>query len=263
MGDCEAMEVKIFFNDSIEKNASIYFEKSKKAKKKLDGANKALANSRLKLAAMQKKDDKKLRKVDTIKPEVSEWYEKFRWFFTSDGKLVLGGRDAATNEIIIKKHTESQDLVFHTDMSGSPFFVLKEGSSASAEILKEVGDATCSFSKAWKLGLGTQSVFYVTPDQVTKTPKSGEYLTKGAFVIKGKTNYIENKINLAVGMLKDNRIMCAPLESVKANCEKAIVIIQGDRKTSEVAKDIKKKFNLSDLDNIIRILPTGSIAIKK
>jgi len=46
-----------------------------------------------------------------------EWYEKFRWFISSDDFLILGGRDATSNEIVIKKHTEKNDLVFHR-----PFF---------------------------------------------------------------------------------------------------------------------------------------------
>jgi len=255
-------KVEILFDKPIDKSAAAYFDKSKKAKKKLEGAKKALANSVKKLEQMQKKE-KKAVVAPKIKPEVTEWYEKLRWFFTSDGKLVIGGRDATTNEIVIKKHAEKGDFVFHTDMSGSPFFVLKGGEEASKEVIEEVADATVSFSKAWKLGLGSQAVFYVTPDQVTKTPKSGEYLTKGAFVIKGKTNYVDNKINLAIGLLKDKRVMCAPKESVSKHCEDFVVIEQGDSKTSEIAKKIKKKYDFFDLDYIIRVLPTGNVRIKK
>lgn len=255
------MKVKIYYEKNIEKNASIYFDKAKKAKKKLEGAKKALANSEKKLEALTKNDKKIV--IKSIKPPEPEWFEKFRWFKTSKGKLVIGGRDATSNEIVIKKHAEHGDLVFHTDMSGSPFFILKGGKDADVDELKEVGDATCSFSKAWKLGLGKQSVFYVEPNQVTKTPKSGEYLTKGAFIIDGKVNYIDNKNNLAIGILLDNRLMCAPIECVRAHSKDIIELELGDKKTSEVAKFIKKHFNYSDLDYIIRALPTGGIAIKK
>jgi predicted ribosome quality control (RQC) complex YloA/Tae2 family protein len=82
---------------------------------------------------------------------------------------VIGGRDATSNEIVIKKHTIASDLVFHTDMAGSPFFVLKSSTDNTKGLdqqsIKEAADATCSFSRAWKMGLSTQSVFYVNPEQ--------------------------------------------------------------------------------------------------
>ena len=78
-----------------------------------------------------------------------------------------------------------------------------------------------------------------------------------------QTNYIDNTINCSIGQLKDNRLMCGPLESVKKHCEKYITFEQGNSKTSEIAKKIKKEFSYPDLDDIIRILPTGNIDIKK
>ena len=98
-------KIKIFIDKPIEKSAEFYFDKSKKAKKKLEGARKALDNSIKKLESMEKKEKKTIQ-VQRVKPKVIEWYEKFRWFFTSDGKLVIGGRDATTNEIVIKKHID-------------------------------------------------------------------------------------------------------------------------------------------------------------
>ena len=32
------------------------------------------------------------------------WYHRFRWFVTSDGVVVLGGRDASQNEELVKKY---------------------------------------------------------------------------------------------------------------------------------------------------------------
>lgn len=255
-------KIKLFFEQSIEQNASIYFNKSKKAKKKIEGAKKALKISEEKLIKLQTSHQKKLEQKKAKIEVKHEWYEKFRWFFTSLGSLVIGGRDATTNEIIIKKHTEPSNLIFHTDMAGSPFFVLKSPSPTKEEI-KEVADATISFSRSWKLGLSSQNVFYVTPEQVTKQAKAGEYLTKGSFTIKGKTNYIDNKINLAIGQLSDNRLMCAPLESIKANCSKFNIIKQGTGKISNIAKKLKNKYSYPDLDSIIRILPTGGTDMEK
>lgn len=251
---------------SIDENASIYFEKSKKAKRKLEGALEALAASRKKLEKALKEEEKvQKQKQETVavKQKTKKWYEKFRWFFSSEGFLVVLGRDATTNEIVIKKHTESNDTVLHTDMAGSPFAVIKaENKTPGKATLEEAAQATASFSKAWKLGLSTLDVFYVKPEQVTKTANSGEFMGKGAFMIIGKTNYLHHPaIGLAVGITKDNEIMCAPLSAVKKHCEKFVEIEQGDDKPGDIAKKIKAKIG-GELDEIIRAMPSGGIRIK-
>ncbi len=258
------MIVKIKLAKSIDKNASEYFEKAKKAKKKILGSEKTLLKYKLKLIEME--DTKKIleEKEKEIIIRKKSWFEKFRWFYTSSGLLAVGGRDATTNEIIIKKHAEKNDLVFHTDMAGSPFFVLKCGDEKpNPEILKEVADAVCTFSRAWKLGIQTQSVFCVNPDQVSKSARPGEHLSKGAFMIYGKTNYIDNKVNLSVGKLADGSIMAAPIECIKEKCEKYVTLIQGEEKVSKVAKYIQLELSADDLDEIIRVLPSGTFKIIK
>ena len=252
---------------SIEENASDYFEKAKKLKKKIKGAEEALQNSLKKLKeveAKKEKSDIKEEKEKKLKERKKEWYEKFRWFFSSDGFLVLGGRDATSNEVLIKKHTDKNDLVLHTDMAGSPFFVIKsENKKIPETTIKEAGDAVCTFSRTWKLGLQTTDVFYVNPDQVSKKTKAGEYMGKGAFMIYGKTKYIENKVNLAVGITKENAVMSGPLEAIKNNCEKYVILKQGDEKVSSVAKKINYKLGKNlDLDDIIRALPAGNFKLK-
>ncbi len=251
---------------TIDQNAAFYFEKAKKAKRKVEGAEKALTENLKKLKELEekkKKIDIKQSTEEKFRERKQEWYEKFRWFVSSEGFLVIGGRDATSNEVVIKKHTDANDLVFHTDLAGSPFFVVKsEGKTIGEKTKDETADATCTFSRVWKLGLQTSPVFFVSPDQVSKKTKSGEYMGKGAFMIYGKTNYIDNKINLAVGMNKENKIMSGPLDAVKAHCEKFVVLIQGSEKSSAVAKFIQHKLGGS-VDEIIRALPGGGFKVKK
>jgi len=251
---------------SIDENAAVYFEKAKKVRKKIEGAERALEESLKKLKEMEAKRDKFIlekSKQEQFKDRKREWYEKFRWFVSSEGFLVVGGRDATSNEIIIKKHTEQNDLVFHTDMAGSPFFVVKsEGKQIGEKTKEESADAVCTLSKAWKLGLHTTSVFYVAPEQVSKKTKAGEYMGKGAFMIYGKTNYISNKVNLAVGITQKQQIMAGPIDAIKANCHNHVVLVQGDEKASAVAKYIRHKIGGS-LDEIIRALPSGGFEIRK
>ena len=263
------MDVELDFKLSLEQNAALYYEKSKKAKKKLDGAIKALNESKGELGMLEREKEKIMNQIEKeLEKEADDekkkeerktyWYDKFRWFFCSNGMLAVGGRDDTSNDIIIKKHIEKDDLVFHTDAPGSPFFLLKKGTeNVSVEVLGEVAIATASFSRAWKLGLGSAEVFYVTPLQVSKEAESGEYMKKGAFMIRGKREYVHPNIGLAVGMLKDGRLMCGPSSAVKANCEKYVIVLQGDEKKLDFGKKIIHKLVGGSEEEIMHILPAG------
>jgi len=260
----DVTEVVIFDKSEIP-DGFVWWKKAKKRKKKISGIKETIDRYTKQLEKLQKEEKTFLEKEEKkeTKVKTKKWYHKLRWFKTSDDFFVIGGRDATSNEIVIKKHTDPKDLVFHTDMAGSPFFILKtEGKKPSEQAIQEVADATITFSKAWKLGLITTDVFYVNPDQVSKKAKAGEYVPKGAFMIYGKTNYTRNKVNLAIGMTKTNEIMAGPVEAIKTHCEKFVEIIQGREKPSTIAKFIQKKVG-GDLDDLIRALPGGTCKIKK
>ncbi|RME77837.1 DUF814 domain-containing protein [Candidatus Woesearchaeota archaeon] len=258
------MKIKLNLNKSVAQNAQDYFEKAKKARKKLKGALKALeeAKTQLEHARIESEETINAHKQQAVKTKRKKhWFEKFRWFHTSQGHLVIGGRDATTNEIVIKKHLEEGDLVFHTDMAGSPFFVLKlGGDKATPQEIQEVANATLTFSRAFKLGLTTANVFWVTPSQVSKEAQAGEYMAKGAFMIRGKTNYVPCQIDCAIGKCGE-LLECAPRHALEGRCNQIITIVQGKKRPSEIAKIIKKKLG-GDLDDIIRILPSGGMDIR-
>ncbi len=266
------VQIAIDITKGLEENASLYFEKAKKAKKKLEGAKEALERAQAKLKDLVEKELKDEYDQEAIAAEKEaqaerakpQWYEKFRWFMTSEGMLVVGGRDATSNEIVIKKHADKNDVVFHTDMAGSPFFVIKtKGETPSEACLNEVANAVFTFSRALKLGLSTANVFWVKPDQVTKQAQPGEFLPKGAFMIRGKTNYLFPSFDLAIGVTEEGRIMAGPKAGVTKHCEKVLVLEQADKvKVSDTAKKIKAELG-GDLDTIIRALPSAGVRIKK
>ena len=142
-------------------------------------------------------------KKQARKDKKREWYEKFHWFISSQGFLCIGGKDATSNEIVVKKHMDKEDLVLHTDMAGSPFFVIKNGQEASEKTIEEAAQATAVYSKAWKLGHTSADVFYVKPEQVSKEAQSGEYMQKGSFMIRGKTTYLRPKLEYAIGLVEE------------------------------------------------------------
>ena len=297
------MELEFDLTKSVDENAGIYFDLSKKAKKKVEGAKKALEDSTKKLLELQSKEDKfwqEEEKKKVISERKREWYEKFHWFISSEGFLCIGGKDATSNEIVIKKHTDKEDLVFHTDMSGSPFFVIKKGSGASEKTRMEAAQAVGVYSRAWKLGHTTADVFYVKPEQVTKEAQSGEHLAKGSFMIMGKTLYLYPRLEYAIGLVKvelsqdseqnlefkksadddksfqshkvvsdkllerseEVQVIGGPVSAVSSKTTNFIIVIPGKEKKSSLAKKIKQKLKGGDLDEIIKFLPAGGGEVK-
>lgn len=252
------MKLKLFLNKTLEQNAGLYYELSKKTKKKLEGAKKALEDTKLKILDTQKKVDfiTNEKKEKKLLPK-KEWYEKFRWFLSSEGFFCIGGRDATTNDIIVKKHLEKGDLVFHTELPGSPFFVVKsKGETIGPETIKETAIACAAFSRAWKSGVSSAEVYYVNIDQIKK--ELG--LPKGTFMIYGKRSYLSPKIELAIGINSEDKIMCGPIDAIKKNCQKFCIITQGQLKKSDASKKIKRILG-GEIDAISSVLPPGDVKV--
>ena len=256
---------------TIPENAENYYEKAKKAKRKTKGALIAIENTKKQLEDIKAKKDIAMERVSVPKKRVKKnlkWYEKMRWFLSSDGILVIGGRDANSNENVVKKYLEPNDIYLHADIHGASSIAIKlNGSELNDNLLKESGEFAASFSSAWSLGFTSQDVFWVHPDQVSKTPESGEFLAKGSFVIRGHRNYIRGaRVKLAIGIVdyEGKRIMIGPIEALEAHCENFVVIKPGYTKKEALAKKIIHKINEDDLltlDDIIRVLPSGKCDI--
>lgn len=265
------MKLALDTRKTIDQNAAEYFEKAKKIKKKIAGAEKIIKEQEEKLAVIKKKQSveiqKEMEKAEYLKTKAEikkekAWYEKFRWFFTTNGFLVIGGKDATSNEIVVKKHSEKGDLIFHSEMAGSPFVVLKTSGKKPEEIdINESAQECAVYSRAWKRGMPT-SVFYVNPEQVTKEAKSGEFVPRGAFMIYGKKSFVkEYEMQMAIGV-KDTKVIGGPVTAVDSKTKDYAIIGLGDIKKSDLAKQIRKKIN-GDLDEIMNFLPGDGKIIER
>lgn len=257
------MKIELDPKKTVQQNAAEYFEKAKKLRRKAEGAKEALARFATKLRQAEKKEAKaEAEKPKKKRTEPLRWYEKFRWFISSEGYLCIGGRDATTNEIIIKKHTDKEDVVFHTEAPGSPFFVVKtEGKTPGETTLQEAATACVTYSKAWKLGVTSTEVYSVSPEQISKTAESGEYLVKGGFMIRGKREYYQVSVDLAIGKLEDGLVMGGPRTAVREHCKDHVLVQQGKAKPSDCAKKIAKYLD-ADVDDVLRALPAGGGQVK-
>jgi len=233
---------------SIQANAAGYYERAKKTERKLQGAEKALRETLTKIEELQRRLKEKTVKVTEETPtkrREKAWYEKFRWFYSSDGFLVLGGRDATTNEILVKKYMEPNDIVFHAEIAGAPFVVIKtEGKTPSEEAIREAAQLAASYSRAWREMLPTIDVYWVRPEQLSKSPPPGQYLEKGAFIIHGKKNYIRNVLlRVAIGIVTKEtqvKVVGGPPEAIKKQTNIYMEVVPGKEQSRALAKQIRK-----------------------
>ena len=194
-----------------------------------------------------------------------EWYEKFRWFVSSGGRLAVGGRDAQSNTLLVKRHLEEADVVYHADLFGSPFFVLKGGVNQSEEEALELAQATVSFSSGWKTGLAAADAYWVNRDQVSSSAESGEYLARGSFVIRGRKNFVRHAlIQIAVGLDERGRVVAGPEGAVAKACARYLVLIPHREKASDTAKKVIRELSedksgavAPTVDDVVRALPAG------
>ncbi|KAJ0036069.1 hypothetical protein Pint_24282 [Pistacia integerrima] len=120
------------------------------------------------------------------------WFEKFNWFISSENYLVISGRDAQQNEMIVKRYMPKGDLYVHADLHGASSTVIKNHRPEQPVpplTLNQAGCFTVCHSQAWDSKMVT-SAWWVYPHQVSKTAPTGEYLTVGSFMIRGKKNFL-------------------------------------------------------------------------
>ncbi len=245
---------KLDITKTLRDNMSSYYEKAKRYKA-------ALARERAK--------PPKPRRLAFRKNDA--WYSKFRWLFTSNGLLVVLGRDVSQNAALMRKYAEPNDVVLHSDVFGSPFALVKPklGEKIADDDLREAAIAVGSYSSAWKAGAGNIDVYSVRPDQVTSTPPSGEFLKKGAFYIEGKRNYIKGA---QLGIYIEFDVFDEKEYDIRVSAHRPksnfIMVRPGNKKREEVLKHIKRtvleKLNLDvEEDRIDRLIPSGKASIEK
>jgi len=254
--------------------ASVLFDESKKQKGAINSIEKLIKKTEDQLEKTIAKGEIAKGAVGFSDIRKKSWYERYRWFFTSDGMLAVGGRDGSSNSALVRKHMENDDKIFHAEINGSPFFILKDRSETLMPLsLEETAQATVCFSRAWQVSGHGLSSFWVKPDQIKKAAPTGQSMGKGSFMIYGTRNFIKvASLKLAVGILKEDEnflLVSGPVEPIKKNCLCYVIIEPGGSPISDVAKKIRAEFNKSDdkfqklfmVDDYVRALPTGSSKI--
>ena len=268
-------KIKINTNASLQSIASLLFNEAKKQSSAINSIQTIKERTEQKLKKFQSKTDSEKDLIMISEIRKKHWYERYRWFYTSDGFLAIGGRDAASNSAVVRKHLVKNDRIFHGDIFGSPFFILKEAENVPDTSMNEVAHATVCFSRAWREGMYGVSAYWVNPEQVKKSAPSGEFLPKGSFTIEGQRNFIKSDtLRLAVGIIPlddDYVLTCGPPDPIKKNSICYAIIEPHGTEMVDVAKKIRIEFSKLQeeitkkisIDDFVRVLPPGKSQIKE
>jgi predicted ribosome quality control (RQC) complex YloA/Tae2 family protein len=268
-------KIKINPEASLQSIASVLFNEAKRQSGAIKSIDQIKNKTKKKLEKLKNRSDASTQEIIVSEVRKKNWYERYRWFFTSDGMLAIGGRDAPSNSAVVRKHLKKNDKIFHGDIFGSPFFILKDAENPSTASMNEVAHATVCFSRAWREGMHGLSAFWVNPEQVKKSAPSGQFLPKGSFTIEGKRNFVNiPSLKLAIGIIPqdDNYLLTSgPPETIKKNSICYAIIEPHGLEMVEVAKKIRLEFSKLEeeitkqisLDDFVRALPAGQSQIKE
>lgn len=174
-------------------NARKYYDVKKQSAIKQE---KTLAHASKAFKSAEKKIRQQLQEVKITtsiqRARKPYWFEKFMWFITSENYLVIAGRDAQQNEMIVKRYMKKDDIYVHADIHGAATVLIKNPSDKEPvppSSIYQAGIMSVCQSKAWDSKIVT-SAYWVRADQVSKSAPTGEYLTTGSFMIRGKKNFL-------------------------------------------------------------------------
>lgn len=266
-------KIKVNSKSSLQSIASVLFNEAKRKSGAIKSIEQIKNNTQKKLAKLQSTAKTEKDSVSFAEIRKKNWYERYRWFFTSDGILAIGGRDAPSNSAVVRKHLGKNDKIFHADIFGSPFFILKDAENPPTASMNEVAHATVCFSRAWREGMYGVSAYWVEPEQVKKSAPSGQFLPKGSFSIEGQRNFVKiSTLKLAVGIIPqgdDYVVTCGPPETIKKNSICYAIIEPHGADMVDSAKKIRLEFlklkeaitKKINIDDFVRALPAGASQI--
>ncbi len=280
----EELDVEVDLYKSVQENADDRYTAAKKAKSRQEGAGKALAEARKRLADVEAKglDGFGAAPKKTDRQSRHFWFENYRWTFTPSGLVAVGGRNAGQNDSVVKKYLRDGDRYVHADIHGAPSVVVRPADGAPVDIdeadLRAAGQFAACSSRAWRQ-FGAASAYWVTPNQVNKTPRSGEFVPKGAWIIHGKRNAMPDlRMEWAIGRVRvssDGRplkegeeadrvfekIAGGPPACIEPFASDIIRMEPGDMEPAELSTLIAERFDV-EVEVAQSVIPPGPVVLR-
>lgn len=291
--DLDGHRIDLEVGQSLEHNADRLYREAKAVEKKREGALDAVEETRREVAAFDAADaqtavssdepvDWRQRRSIPIRAD-EHWYERFRWFRSSDGFLVIGGRNAKQNEELINKYAESIDRVLHAEAHGGPITLIK--ATAPDELAREVefpqttideaAQFAVSYSSVWKDGHYAGDAYLVRPEQMTKEAEPGEYLATGAFAVRGDRTYLRDVaigVHVGIACEPETRVLGGPPAAIAPRVVDGVDLEPGRYASEDVANRLYRRFRerfvderfirkVASPDRIQQFLPPGTSRI--
>jgi len=115
-----------------------------------------------------------------------------------------------------------------------------------------------AWSRSWNAGGAHGTVYWVKPGQVSKTAETGEFIGKGAFIIRGERTWFRNlNIEIGLGLISVNGVpllASSTAEEIREIAQRYVVIRPGTIKKDQFANKLYKATGLST-DEILSVLP--------
>jgi predicted ribosome quality control (RQC) complex YloA/Tae2 family protein len=274
-GEGGTRDVRVTLNLTVVENAELWYERAKRAREKVAGARTALEETRGMLEAAKRglaearedhaeAEDAARERAERGRRRVL-WFEKFRWLITSDGTIVVAGRDASSNERVVKRYLRDRDRYCHADFPGAPSTVVKDpGTGVSDQALAEACNMAVIYSKAWSGGRSSADAYWVMPEQVSKTAESGEFVPKGGFIIRGRRNYLKGlEMRMGVGAVDHEGtklVMGGPVASLQARAAEWVELVPSNDSKEAAAKEVARLLG-AELDDVVKVLPPGGCRV--
>ena len=214
------------------------------------------------------------------------WFEQHRWGMVEGGHLIVGGKDAKGNDAVVKKHLSGEDMYLHADLHGAPSCSLRAGQGFALEErrpthlpsdipayrlvdkletpeldeqkLQQAAVLALSWSRAWNGGGAHGTVYSVKPAQVSKSAQTGEFVGKGAFVIRGqRTWYKDMDVRIGIGIIAVNgvpMVVTGTPEHIQIMCPRHAILTPGMTKKDQLANKIYRNTGIST-DDLLAVLP--------
>lgn len=187
-------------------------------------------------------------------------YTKYKWFFTSSEKLVVGGKSAEQNDELIRKIKSypHDSVVMHTHAPGSPFsFIVSPPEEVSKKDLEETAVFTGCFSRAWKLGKKKAIIDIFRAAQLYKNKD----MKLGTWGVHGKIQ--KTTVDLKLVLAKQKNSLRALPEAVLKNKKDILLVVypgkvDKSQMLSKIMTQLNNKFNQEE---VLTALPAGGVAI--
>ena len=286
--EAKGPQVMLELDATVHQNAQRYFESARKQKNKTSGAVEALAETERKLKRARKSEAKQKAsgKLNRLKRSKRMWFEQHRWGMIEGGHLLVGGKDAKGNDSVVKKHLSTEDMYLHADLHGAPSCSLRssqgfaleerrpahlppdipayrlvdklEDTDLTKDKLQQAAVLALSWSRAWNGGGAHGTVYSVKPAQVSKSAQTGEFVGKGAFVIRGqRTWYKDMDVRIGIGIIAVNgvpMVVSGTPAHILSVCQRYAILSPGLTKKDQLANKIYRTTGLST-DDLLSVLP--------